>query len=245
MRVNPEQQQRLYAKLCRELGPTTLAALADADVTEVMCNPDGSLWIESHGQGMRETGDRLAQTQVESLIGTVAALLGTVVHVDRGFPTRIGRRVTIGHRCVVHGCTVEDGALVGMGAVLLSGSRFGAGALVAAERNERAMWALHAGFLAEEVVPTVPAPVLAEAWRGGGRQASLSRLLAMCDAEALSEDQARRVGVLAGNAAHPDIVDVSVVEGAARRHDAVVTSNATHIRTIAEAAGARLHIEHI
>ena len=57
---------------------------------------------------------------------------GTVVHVDRGFPTRIGRRVTIGHRCVVHGCTVEDGALVGMGAVLLSGSRIGAGALVAA-----------------------------------------------------------------------------------------------------------------
>ena len=78
--MNPEQQQRLYAKLCRELGPTTLAALADADVTEVMCNPDGSLWVESHGQGMRETGDRLAQTQVESLIGTVAALLGTVVH---------------------------------------------------------------------------------------------------------------------------------------------------------------------
>ena len=57
---------------------------------------------------------------------------GTVVHVDGGFPTRIGRRVTIGHRCVVHGCTVEDGALVGMGAVLLSGSRIGAGALVAA-----------------------------------------------------------------------------------------------------------------
>jgi carbonic anhydrase/acetyltransferase-like protein (isoleucine patch superfamily) len=57
---------------------------------------------------------------------------GTVVHVDRGFPTRIGRRVTIGHRCVVHGCTVEDGALIGMGAVLLSGSRIGAGALVAA-----------------------------------------------------------------------------------------------------------------
>jgi P-type conjugative transfer ATPase TrbB len=80
MRVNPEQQQRLYAKLCRELGPSTLAVLADADVTEVMCNPDGGLWVESHGRGMRETGDRLTQTQVETLIGTVAALLGTVVH---------------------------------------------------------------------------------------------------------------------------------------------------------------------
>src|SRR5204863_8983837 len=66
--------------LCRELGPATLAALADADVTEVMCNPDGALWVESNGRGMREIGDRLGQTQVESLIGTVAALLGTVVH---------------------------------------------------------------------------------------------------------------------------------------------------------------------
>ena len=45
-----------------------------------MCNPDGCLWIESHAQGMREIGDRLTETQIESLIGTVAALLGTVVH---------------------------------------------------------------------------------------------------------------------------------------------------------------------
>ena len=80
MRANAEQQGRLYAKLCRELGDAILAALADPDVTEVMCNPDGALWIESHGQGMRETGDRLTETQVESLIGTVAALLGTVAH---------------------------------------------------------------------------------------------------------------------------------------------------------------------
>src|SRR5215813_7406147 len=78
--AHPEQQQRLYAKLCRELGVSTLAALGDPDVTEVMCNPDGSLWIESHGHGMRDLGERLTESQVESLIGTVAALLGTVVH---------------------------------------------------------------------------------------------------------------------------------------------------------------------
>ncbi len=125
------------------------------------------------------------------------------------------------------------------------GVTYDTGALVAAERNDRAMWALHAGFLAEEVVPSVPAPVLAEAWRGGGRQASLSRLLAMCEVEPMSEDQARLVGVLAGKSAHDDIVDVTVVEGAARRHDAVVTSNDAHIRAIAEAAGTRLHIEHV
>ena len=127
----------------------------------------------------------------------------------------------------------------------MAGVTYDTGALVAAERNHRAMWALHAGFLAEEVAPTVPAPVLAEAWRGGGRQASLSRLLAMCEIEAMSQDQARSVGVLAGKAAHDDIVDVTVVEGAARRGDAIVTSNDAHIRTITEAAGARLHIEHI
>src|SRR5260370_15625690 len=63
------------------------------------------------------------------------------------------------------------------------------GALVAAERNDRRMWALHAVLLAEEVAPVVPAPVLAEAWRGGPRQASLSRLLAMRSEEHTSELQ--------------------------------------------------------
>ena len=77
---HPEQQQRLYAKLCRELGTAALTALGDPDVTEVMCNPDGALWVESHAKGMRELDDRLTESQVESLIGTVAALLGTVVH---------------------------------------------------------------------------------------------------------------------------------------------------------------------
>ena len=101
------------------------------------------------------------------------------------------------------------------------------------------------GYLAEEVIPTVPAAVLAEAWRGGSRQASLSRLLRLCDTEPMSENLAKDVGVLAGKSGHDDIVDVSVVEGAVRRGDAVVTSNATHIRTIAEAAGARLRIESI
>jgi predicted nucleic acid-binding protein len=127
----------------------------------------------------------------------------------------------------------------------MPGVTYGTGALVAAERNDRRMWALHAGFLAEEVVPVVPAPVLAEAWRGGSRQASLARLLAMCDVEPMSEEQARHVGVIAGKAAHDDIVDVTVVESATRRRDAVVTSNEDHIRLIADAVRARLRIEFI
>jgi hypothetical protein len=63
----------------------------------------------------------------------------------------------------------------------------------------RRMWALHAGYLTEEVIPAVPAPVLAEAWRGGSRQANLVRFLRMCDIEPMTEDLARQVGVQAGN----------------------------------------------
>jgi hypothetical protein len=127
----------------------------------------------------------------------------------------------------------------------MGGVTYDIGALVAAERNNRQMWALHAGYLAEEVIPTVPAAVLAQSWRRGSRQASLSRLLRMCCTEPMSENLAKDVAVLAGKSGHDDIVDVSVVEGAIRRGDAVVTSNPTHIRTIAEAAGARLRIESI
>ncbi|WP_433868464.1 gamma carbonic anhydrase family protein [Saccharopolyspora sp. CA-218241] len=57
---------------------------------------------------------------------------GCVVHADPGFPCAVGEGVTVGHRAVLHGCTVEDGALIGMGAVLLNGCRVGAGSLVAA-----------------------------------------------------------------------------------------------------------------
>jgi hypothetical protein len=65
----------------------------------------------------------------------------------------------------------------------------------------------------------------------------------MCDAEPMSEELARNVGVLAGKSGHDDIVDVAVVEGAIRRGDGVVTSDATHIRKIADAEDASLRIE--
>lgn len=57
---------------------------------------------------------------------------GTVVHVDEGFPTVIGARVAVGHRAIVHGATVEDDCLIGMGAILLNGVRVGSGSLVGA-----------------------------------------------------------------------------------------------------------------
>jgi carbonic anhydrase/acetyltransferase-like protein (isoleucine patch superfamily) len=58
---------------------------------------------------------------------------GTVVHVMKDtHPTLIGDDVTIGHAAVVHGCTVEDRCLIGMGAILLNGVRVGSGSIVAA-----------------------------------------------------------------------------------------------------------------
>jgi carbonic anhydrase/acetyltransferase-like protein (isoleucine patch superfamily) len=57
---------------------------------------------------------------------------GTVVHVDAGIPCHVGRRVVVGHRVVLHGCTVEDESLVGMGSVVLNRVRVGTGSVVAA-----------------------------------------------------------------------------------------------------------------
>jgi carbonic anhydrase/acetyltransferase-like protein (isoleucine patch superfamily) len=56
----------------------------------------------------------------------------TMIHADTAKPNAIGKDVTIGHRCVLHGVQIGDGALIGMGAVLLGGSVIGEGALVAA-----------------------------------------------------------------------------------------------------------------
>lgn len=57
---------------------------------------------------------------------------GTVVHTDKGFPATIGHRVTVGHMVVLHGCTVDDDALIGIGAIVLNGAKIGRGAVVAA-----------------------------------------------------------------------------------------------------------------
>ncbi|MEV8320851.1 gamma carbonic anhydrase family protein [Streptomyces sp. NPDC059900] len=55
------------------------------------------------------------------------------LHVDLGFPMKIGERVSVGHNAVLHGCTVEDDCLIGMGATVLNGAVIGAGSLVAAQ----------------------------------------------------------------------------------------------------------------
>ncbi len=55
-----------------------------------------------------------------------------VVHADPGFPATIGSGVSVGHQAVVHGATVEDNVLIGMGAVILNGSVIGPGSIIAA-----------------------------------------------------------------------------------------------------------------
>lgn len=56
----------------------------------------------------------------------------SMVHVDAGLPCTIGRRVGVGHRAILHGCTIEDESLIGMGAILLNGVRVGTGSVIAA-----------------------------------------------------------------------------------------------------------------
>lgn len=74
---------RLEEKLRRELGPAVLDALAEPRVIEVMLNPDGRLWIDELGVGMRDTGIRISAAQAENLLGTVAATLGCVITPER------------------------------------------------------------------------------------------------------------------------------------------------------------------
>jgi len=74
------QTARLSEKLRRELGPVVLKALSDPDVIEIILNPDGRIWVESHTSGMSQTDASMAPTQAENLIGTVAAALNAVAN---------------------------------------------------------------------------------------------------------------------------------------------------------------------
>ena len=57
---------------------------------------------------------------------------GCVFHTDPGFPLTIGADVTVGHKAILHGCTIGDGCLIGMGAVVMNGAKIGASCLLAA-----------------------------------------------------------------------------------------------------------------
>lgn len=77
-----EARRRLESKLRRELGDTVMSALADPAVVEIMLNPDGTLWEDRHGSGMKPIG-ALGRVQAENLICTIAGALGTEATRDR------------------------------------------------------------------------------------------------------------------------------------------------------------------
>lgn len=77
-----QKQERLLRKLRGQLGQIVLDALEDPLVIEIMLNPDGSLWIERHGEGMRKAGT-MSAPNAESLMGTIADSLDTVVTRDK------------------------------------------------------------------------------------------------------------------------------------------------------------------
>jgi hypothetical protein len=119
----------------------------------------------------------------------------------------------------------------------VAGLTLDAGALIAADRNDRAFWAFFKEASERQVVPVIPAPVLAQAWRSP-RQARLAQLVNACFVEPLEDDLARAAGELLGRAKASDVVDAAVVAGAAGRGDVVLTSDPRDLRRLAaEAVG--------
>jgi hypothetical protein len=121
------------------------------------------------------------------------------------------------------------------------GVTYDTGALIAAESNDRALWALHRRTLERRLRPVVPAGVLGQSWRGGP-QAELSRLLRGCQIEGLTEARARQAGTACAHAATADVIDACVVVGATARGDLVVTSDPDDLRHLARSIGARLDV---
>ena len=119
---------------------------------------------------------------------------------------------------------------------------YDAGALVAAERNDRRLWADHRVRLEAGVVPVVPAPVVAQVSRSP-RQAQLQRLLRGCEVLALDEPMAHAVGRLLGRAGTSDVVDATVVTLAITKQAQIVTSDRDDVSQLVDAAGALVLIE--
>lgn len=83
---------------------------------------------------------------------------GAVLHADPGFPLRVGKGVTVGHQAMLHGCTVGDGSLIGIQAVILNGAVIGENCLVAAG----AVVKENASFPDNSLIVGAPAKVVRE-----------------------------------------------------------------------------------
>ena len=106
------------------------------------------------------------------------------------------------------------------------------GLLIAADRNDREVWADHLARLEAGHVPVTTAPVVAQASRSS-RQVPLRRLLRGCDVVAFDASEAHDVGALLSRSATSDIVDAHVVVVAARLGAAVITSDPGDLRMLA------------
>lgn len=101
---------------------------------------------------------------------------------------------------------------------------YDAGLLIAADRNDREVWADHRVRLALGVVPTTTAPVVAQVSRSS-RQVQLRRLLRGCEIVAFAPEEMHEVGELLSAARSSDVVDAHVVVTAARHGSSVITSD--------------------
>lgn len=153
-----------------EIDPTAFLAPGAVVTGEVKLGARSSVWFNTVLRGDTDAIVIGADTNLQDL---------TLVHVDHGQPTRVGDRVTVGHRAILHGCVIEDDCLIGMGAILLSGSRIGSGSLIAAGALVREGQSVPPGSLAVGAPARVIGPV-AEAHReairnGAEHYAALSR----------------------------------------------------------------------
>lgn len=100
------------------LAPTSVA------VGDVTLGSGSSVWYHAVLRGDGDSITLGSRSNVQD---------NCTVHADPGFPVLVGDRVSVGHNAVLHGCTVEDDVLIGMGATVLNGARIGAGSLIAAQ----------------------------------------------------------------------------------------------------------------
>src|SRR5438093_4442285 len=109
-------------------------------VGDVTVEEGASLW---HGAVLRGDFDSIVVGRDSNVQDNA------VVHVDRGLPAVIGRRVTVGHAAVVHGCSIGDDCLVGMNSTINSGALIGSGSVVASGAGVRENAEIPASALCE------------------------------------------------------------------------------------------------
>ena len=105
------------------LDPTAFVAAGARVIGAVSLAEGASVWYNAVLRGDSDTITVGAGSNLQDNVS---------VHVDAAHPVVIGRDVSVGHNAVVHGCTIGDGSLIGMGSVVLSGAVIGEGCLVAA-----------------------------------------------------------------------------------------------------------------